>query len=118
LPVRARPLAIRRILGNLIDNGLRHGTRALVSLTVEDSNVSLVVADDGPGVVPDHLTRLGEPFHRADPSRNRESGGAGLGLAIVRALASRDSAEVSFSNGPKGGLLVTVRYSLLPASGR
>ena len=68
---------------------------------------------DGPGVAPDHLVRLGEPFHRADPSRNRESGGAGLGLSIVLALAARDGARVNFTNGLAGGLLVTVRYPLM-----
>lgn len=113
---RARPLAVRRILDNLIENGLRHGTQVHVSLTSLDGWATLTIADNGPGVAPDHLARLGEPFHRTDPSRNRESGGAGLGLAIVQALTSRDGAEVSFRNGPTDGLLVTIRYSLVLAS--
>lgn len=118
VPVRARPLAIRRILGNLVDNGLRHGTQVHVKLTVQDGNASLVIADNGPGVASDHLARLGEPFHRVDPSRNRQSGGAGLGLAIVQALASRDGAQLSFSNGPTNGLLVTICYPLAVTSDR
>lgn len=110
--VHARPLAVRRILGNLLDNGLRYGTCVEVALSVREGKAVLTVADNGPGVSPEALARLGEPFHRGDPSRNRETGGAGLGLAIVRALAARDGATVTFENRSGHGLMVTVRYSL------
>lgn len=110
LPVRATPQSVRRILGNLIDNGLRHGTAVTVRLGLAGDHTDLIVEDDGPGVPPDLLARLGEPFNRLDASRNRETGGAGLGLAIVRALAGRDGAEVTFTNRASGGLRVTVRY--------
>ncbi len=108
--VTASPIGVRRILDNLIDNGLRHGASVLVSLVHADGAVELIVEDDGPGVAPEILARLGEPFTRGDPSRNRETGGAGLGLAIVRALAARDGAAVTFANRAEGGLRVTVRY--------
>jgi signal transduction histidine kinase len=113
LPVRATPQSIRRILGNLIDNGLRHGNAVAVRLVPAGDRTDLIVEDDGPGVPPEVLARLGEPFNRLDASRNRETGGAGLGLAIVRALAGRDGADVIFANRAKGGLRVTVRYPLL-----
>lgn len=108
--VRATPLSLRRILGNLIDNGLRYGTAVTVRFATGAGTIDLIVEDDGPGVPPEVLARLGEPFNRIDTSRNRETGGAGLGLAIVRALAGRDGADVIFANRAEGGLRVTVRY--------
>ncbi|MFA6113651.1 MAG: ATP-binding protein [Sphingomonas sp.] len=110
LPVRATPQSVRRILGNLIDNGLRYGTVVRVHLVSAEDRADLIVEDDGPGVPPEVLARLGEPFNRLDASRNRETGGAGLGLAIVRALAGRDGAEVIFANRTDGGLRVIIRY--------
>lgn len=108
--VRATPLSVRRILGNLIDNGLRYGDAVTVRFDTAVDRIALIVEDDGCGVPPEVLARLGEPFNRLDASRNRETGGAGLGLAIVRALAGRDGAEVLFANRAEGGLRVTVRY--------
>ncbi len=113
LRVRATPLALRRILGNLIDNGLRYGETVMLRFAVGGGHVDLIVEDDGPGVPPEVLARLGEPFNRIDASRNRETGGAGLGLAIVRALAGRDGAEVMFANRAEGGLRVIVRYPVV-----
>lgn len=110
LAIAASPLALRRILDNLIANGLRHGDRVVVSAHASDDRVNIVVEDDGPGVSPEALTRLGIPFQRFDPSRSRETGGAGLGLAIVRALAGRDQAEVIFACGSPQGLRVTISY--------
>jgi signal transduction histidine kinase len=75
-----------------------------------DGAIDLIVEDDGPGVPAAMLARLGEPFLRGDTSRNRETGGAGLGLAIVRALVVRDGAEAMFANRSEGGLRVRVRY--------
>jgi signal transduction histidine kinase len=112
LRVRATPLSLRRILGNLIDNGLRYGAAVAIRCVPAGDHVDLIVEDDGPGVPPEILARLGEPFNRLDVSRNRETGGAGLGLAIVRALAGHDGAEVLFANRDSGGLRVTVRYPM------
>ncbi|QDX25511.1 HAMP domain-containing protein [Sphingomonas suaedae] len=108
--VLARRVGVRRILSNLIDNGLRHGSEVRVTVREEGDGVLLSVEDDGPGLPEAALARLGEPFARLDPSRDRESGGAGLGLAIVKALAARDAAEVRFANRRGGGLKVTLHY--------
>ena len=108
------PIALRRMLANLIDNGLRHGSQVTVRVLIEPATVQLVVTDNGPGVPAKALARLGEPFHRLDPSRDRESGGAGLGLAIVRALAQRYRGEVTFDNRPEGGFRATLRFPRLP----
>lgn len=110
LEARARPLSVRRIVDNLVDNGLRHGGHVSVTLARTGEGAVLIVSDDGPGVAPDDLAQLGEAFHRLDPSRSRDAGGAGLGLAIVRALALRDGARVSFANGGAGGLEVRLDY--------
>lgn len=108
----ARRLGVRRILTNLIDNGLRHGTQVEISVAQERNAIELRVTDDGPGLPDRALARLGDPFGRLDPSRDRSTGGAGLGLAIVKALAARDGATVRFANGGTGGLVVSVRYPL------
>jgi signal transduction histidine kinase len=108
--VRATPMGVRRILDNLIDNGLRHGSAVTVRVERVGETIDLIVEDDGPGVPDAMLARLGEPFIRGDASRNRETGGAGLGLAIVRALVARDGADVMFANRSEGGLRVRVRY--------
>ncbi len=110
--VLASPVALRRVLTNLIDNGLRHGGAVTVSAQTQPGQaiVELRIEDDGPGVPEEALARLGEPFRRLDPSRNRDTGGAGLGLAIVRALATRDGACLTFANRPEGGFCVTLRY--------
>jgi signal transduction histidine kinase len=110
LAIAATPLSLRRILDNLIVNGLRHGNAVAVSTHATHETVDIIVEDDGPGLPADALANLGIPFQRFDPSRSRETGGAGLGLAIVRALAGRDRAEVIFTQGSSAGLRVTVRY--------
>lgn len=114
VPVQARPLAVRRILANLLDNGLRHGTKVELSLASRGGQAVLTVTDNGPGMSAESLARLGEPFHRSDPSRNRDTGGAGLGLAIVSALAARDGAQILFENRACGGFRATLRYRIVP----
>lgn len=110
LAIAATPLSLRRILDNLIANGLRHGSAVTISARATLDAGDIAVEDDGPGVPTAELASLGTPFQRLDPSRSRETGGAGLGLAIVRALAGHDQAEVTFGRGQAGGLRVTIRY--------
>lgn len=112
--VQLSPLALRRILANLIDNGLRHGTAVSLSTTREGETVEIRVSDNGPGVPSAALARLGEPFGRLDPSRDRTTGGVGLGLAIVRALAERSGGTVRFANQDGGGLLVCLSFPAEP----
>ncbi|MBY8826524.1 ATP-binding protein [Hephaestia mangrovi] len=108
--VRASPIAIRRIVDNLVDNSLRYATAVTIVVTTFGDEVHLVVTDDGPGVPSDLVDRIGEPFVRAEPSRNRDHGGAGLGLAIVKSLAIRDGARASFGNSDAGGFKVSIVY--------
>ncbi|MBB3376092.1 MULTISPECIES: sensor histidine kinase KdpD [unclassified Novosphingobium] len=112
--VVAAPLAVRRTLTNLIDNGLRHGTQVVLSLCEDRGRWRIDISDDGPGIAADKLSGLGQPFGRIDPSRDRSAGGgAGLGLAIVRALITAQDGEIAFANRDKGGFLVSI---WLPAS--
>lgn len=113
LPCRCAPLAFRRILSNLVDNALRYGERARVTLRAEDDLILLVVIDNGPGVPNEVIARLTEPFERLEPSRGRHSGGAGLGLSIVKALAETHGGCLELENRTVGGLRAKV---LLPSA--
>jgi two-component system, OmpR family, osmolarity sensor histidine kinase EnvZ len=109
---RCGPLAFRRILGNLIDNAIRYGGRADVAVERQDDKVAIVVRDNGPGIPDALIARLTEPFTRLETSRGRHSGGAGLGLSIVKALAEAHGGTLHLANRSHGGLRAIVR---LPA---
>lgn len=102
LPVRATWL--RRALRNLIGNAVRYGEKAQVSLFQEGNEVAIRVDDEGPGIPEHDIARMMEPFTRGDASRNRSTGGAGLGLTIARAIAEQHGGRLILSNRPEGGL--------------
>ena len=108
MTLMGRPLALRRCLVNLIDNAVKYGQYAHV--TVERvAGVSRVrIRDGGPGIASDQLARVFEPFYRIETSRSRESGGTGLGLTIARNIAEQHGAEVVLANHAGGGLEVTL----------
>lgn len=108
--VMADRIALRRMLANLIDNGLRYGTRVMLTVRETGDVIEIMVADDGPGVPANALARLGQPYVRVDPSRDRASGGAGLGLAIVRALAAQMGAGLTLADRTPHGLLATLTF--------
>jgi signal transduction histidine kinase len=104
---------LERLIENLLTNGARYNQpHGFVSIAVERdaAAVRLVVANSGPSVAPQVVPRLFEPFFRADGSRSRDSGGAGLGLSIVAAVASAHGGEAAASARPDGGLLLTVTF--------
>jgi signal transduction histidine kinase len=96
LPLRATWL--RRALRNLIDNALRYGHTARVSLAREGGSVLIQIDDDGPGIPEQDMARMLEPFTRGDPSRNVSTGGAGLGLALARAIAEQHGGRLVLAN--------------------
>lgn len=115
LPLRST--WVRRALRNLIGNALRYGGVARVSLTREDQTAVVRIEDDGPGIAEDQFERMLEPFTRGDPSRNSETGGAGLGLTLARAIAEQHGGTLTLGNrrdpdGTVRGLLVTLRLPL------
>jgi signal transduction histidine kinase len=108
LPVRITWL--RRALRNLIANALRYGGgRARVSLVREGGMLAIGVEDDGPGIPENELCAMLEPFRRGDPSRNKETGGAGLGLTLARAIAEQHGGTLVLANRAEGGLRAEIR---------
>jgi two-component system sensor histidine kinase BaeS len=103
-----------QVLGNLLDNALRHtsqGGRVTVHVARHDGQVAVTVTDSGPGVPPEHLSRLFERFWRGDSSRSRRTGGSGLGLAIARRIVEAHGGRIWAQNVAEGGL--RVGFSLL-----
>ncbi len=103
-----RPLALKRVLGNLIDNAVRYGARARVALEVTPERFVITVEDDGPGIPESEFERVFEPFYRVEASRSRDSGGAGLGLAVVRSIVRGHGGDVALANRAAGGLRATI----------
>ena len=100
-PCLCRPNEIRRALRNLIENAVRYGGRARVSLETGVDTFAIIVDDDGPGIPPEHLERVFEPFVRLEASRSSATGGAGLGLTLARTIAREHGGDVSLEN--RGG---------------
>jgi hypothetical protein len=98
---------------NHVANALNYGDSAKVHLMPpQDGQVVLHVDDEGPGIPPEELERVFLPFQRLEPSRNRETGGMGLGLPITRNIARAHGGDVTLQNRPGGGLRATL---ILPA---
>jgi len=109
LTVRARSLSLKRVFVNLVANAINYGGSALVRLSrTDDRTVIVEIEDDGPGVPAVDLSRVFEPFHRGEPSRNRETGGVGLGLPIARNIMRAHGGDVVIDNRPAGGARATV----------
>ncbi|TMB96895.1 MAG: HAMP domain-containing histidine kinase [Chloroflexi bacterium] len=106
---------LRQVLGNLVRNAIVHTppqTPIDVTLSTEDSVAKLAVTDHGPGLDPEEVDRIFEPFYRADPSRSRDSGGAGLGLSIVSAVVTAHGGHVMVRETDGGGATFEVELPL------
>ncbi len=107
-PLAAKPQALKRCLTNLIANAIKFGGRA--DLAVEDgAELVIRVRDQGAGIPVAELERVFEPFYRVETSRNRDSGGSGLGLTIARDIAQAHGGSLRLANLPAGGLEATLR---------
>ena len=115
LPVEADPAALRRALANLIANAVQYGAAARVKALSQAGRAVITVEDDGPGLAETELEAVFEPFHRAERSRSRETGGAGLGLTVARQAARAFGGDVVLENRDGGGLCA--RLSLPLAAG-
>ncbi|GEO83472.1 MULTISPECIES: sensor histidine kinase [Alphaproteobacteria] len=109
-------LALRRIVSNLVDNAVKYGQRAHVTLDVEDGWIVLIVDDEGAGIATQDRELLFEPFVRLEGSRARKTGGAGLGLAVVRNLVEAQGGRISAGDAPGGGARFTVRLPIFLAA--
>jgi len=113
IPYRCRPEALRRAVRNLIQNAVRYGERARVALRRNGEGIEIAVDDDGPGIPAAEFERVFAPFVRLEGSRNRQTGGVGLGLSIARTIARDHGGDVILANRPAGGLRATI---VLPAA--
>ncbi|MBT3068143.1 ATP-binding protein [Rhodoferax sp. U11-2br] len=107
-PLLTQAQALRRCISNIVDNAVRYGGSARVRSFEEAGQLCIEVSDPGPGMAAADLNRALTPFFRAEGSRNRHSGGVGLGLSIANDIARRLHGEVQLKNGASGGLVATV----------
>ena len=111
LPLRIRPNLMRRAVRNLVENGVKFGGKARVRIQRGPSQVVILVDDDGPGIPPDQLDAVLLPFTRLEASRNSDTGGVGLGLALARSIVRDAGGELQLANRAEGGLRAAI---LLP----
>lgn len=103
-----RPAALRRAVENLIDNAVKYGGSAEVRLHRDNGQLTIEVADRGPGLDMQQIEKVTAPFYRAENSRNRETGGHGLGLSIAASIANAHGGELVIRNRDSGGLIVSL----------
>jgi signal transduction histidine kinase len=106
------PVALKRLVTNLVDNALKFGSQARGRVYAQDGMAIVEVDDNGPGVPEDQVEKAFEPFHRLESSRSRDTGGIGLGLAVVRAIARGHGGDVTLQNRRGGGLKARVTLPL------
>jgi signal transduction histidine kinase len=107
--IEGDPMALRRLFSNLLENAVKFGCRARVRIFREEACAVVEISDDGPGIPAEEVERVFEPFYRGEPSRSRQTGGIGLGLAVVRSIATRHGGDVRMINRSGGGLTACVR---------
>lgn len=107
-----RATLIRRALRNLIGNAVKYGKRAAITVDKTDDKLLIHVDDEGPGIAEDQIEAMFEPFVRAEISRNRETGGSGLGLTLARAIVRDHGGDVELKNREEGGLRASLMLNL------
>ena len=101
-------------MDNLVDNGVRYGFRVGIDLTIEATDLVVGIDDDGPGIPSEDVIRAFEPFARLEGSRNRNTGGTGLGLTIAKRAVEAEGGTLDLINRSEGGLRAEIR---LPRTG-
>jgi two-component system OmpR family sensor kinase len=107
------PIALQRLFSNLVDNALKYGGEARISVCLRDGAAVVEITDKGPGLSADELGRVFQPFYRTDASRNLDNGGVGLGLPIARSTARAHGGDVELLSPKSSGVTAVVT---LPAS--
>jgi len=106
-----QPLALKRAFENLINNAIKYGKHARVKVMLHaNKNIIITVEDAGPGIPENELINVLQPFYRADPSRSKDTGGVGLGLAVSEDIISHHNGTIALKNLAQGGLQVTVTF--------
>lgn len=106
--IRCRPLGLKRAFRNILENAIAYGRRARVHIEHRRGDVAIMIDDDGPGIPNDDMERVFSPFVRLENSRNTDTGGVGLGLAIARSIIRNHGGDITLQNRPEGGLRVTM----------
>ena len=112
-PLQVQPMALRSCINNLMDNALRYAGQAHIELQDQREQLLIRVIDHGPGIAADKREAVFEPFFRLEGSRNRNSGGVGLGMTIAREAAERLGGQLSLEETPGGGLTAVIRLPRL-----
>ncbi|WP_447962585.1 ATP-binding protein [Nitrospira sp. Ecomares 2.1] len=112
-PCTCRPTSLKRAIRNLLENAVSYGGGVEVKLRQHDTEFQIVIQDSGPGIPEQDFERVFQPFVRLEESRNKQTGGIGLGMAIARSIIRNHGGDISLANTPGSGLMVTVH---LPAS--
>jgi two-component system, OmpR family, sensor kinase len=113
LAIMARPLALKRAISNLIQNAVKYGKVARLTLNHGANSAEVLIDDDGPGVAADQFDAAFAPFTRLENSRSKETGGFGLGLTIARTIIEGHGGRINLSNRPETGLRVTVNLPIV-----
>jgi len=118
-PIRVDSARLAQVLHNLLNNGLRHtpaGGSISIRAQTEADNIRIDISDTGEGIPAEHLSHIFDRFYRADPARARDTGGAGLGLAIARAIVEAHDGQISaLSAGDGQGSTFTIRLPVGPS---
>lgn len=108
VPVKADPQRISQVMTNLIENAIKYGNekgKVIVGFEDDKKHISISVRDDGPGIPPEHLSRIFERFYRVEKSRSKERGGTGLGLAIVKHILNAHKSKIAVMSKPDKGTM-------------
>jgi signal transduction histidine kinase len=108
LVYHGRPLAMKRLFANLVENALRYGGGVTIRASNEPVLIRVLVEDEGPGIPEGQTENVFKPFFRLEGSRNKRTGGIGLGLATARSIARAHGGDIVLKNRPGGGLCATV----------
>jgi len=112
---RGRPFTLKRAFTNLIDNAVKYGKTPEIELSCEEMALVVAIRDRGPGIPAEALDNVFRPYYRVDGSRNRTSGGVGLGLTVAQAIVQGHGGEIILQNRPEGGLEARIVLPVLRA---
>ncbi|QJP95693.1 MULTISPECIES: ATP-binding protein [Pseudomonas] len=108
-----RPLSLKRVIVNLLENAVKYAERPHIALSRNTRSICIEICDEGPGIPEDALQRVFDPFLRLETSRNRETGGVGLGLSAARAIVREQGGELTLSNRKGSGLVARVELPVV-----
>lgn len=108
MPFPGKPQALKRCLSDLLDNAIKYGKSAAVAVDDDKNRLVITIRDEGPGIPEHELQKVFDPFYRLESSRNRDTGGTGLGLTIARSIVESHGGKLALRNHPGGGLEASV----------